>query len=504
MRFTTRIQSGLLLIALATGWPAAAHTETMTEEELAGVWVGYVDGTQAPGWFMDIRPEGVAYFFGRTIKEGVDWIDGSVQDIPTYELLQTRPLVTAEGRIFQNTLSVFNHKTIPVEMQAGFDWSETSKLAVVMQTHGGAFALLPTPDEHPSNRDYWTLLDGVLGLKGHLFDIRMNGDILGFYPFAVCPYRPPTRERRFHPSCGAQQISWKKADKPTHTWKRVEGELLSEFMTYSVIPMLRLRRAGLPEAQRQLARMHGNSESFEDILDRAPHTASHPIAGPTILGEGVPFPGPRITGNHVKLKALLDRGFGRWLAATMEKQDITVCDFYLEHVRDEKTLRVLRDYCSGESTEKAASIEKPAVAKNAMAEHVASLIRSAGKAQQPLPVPAPAPAPAPASFPEWEVVGLWDYDAIDGQLLLHGLTLVEQTGSAGPVSWQAHLELTRHAQLPPRNRRLWPVKINRNEKRVCVNAPYPTYSGHVDLPGKEFDGSYVFASCTGDSDQAFW
>ena len=102
-------------------------------------------------------------------------------------------------------------------------------------------------------------------------------------------------------------------------------------------------------------------------------------------------------------------------------------------------------------------------------------------------------------LPEWETVGYWTYDAVDGQHLNKGLVLRKNPGSFATESWIYQLELTNHSQLLPRNRILWPVQINRQQKKVCVNSPYPTYPAVIDLPGDEFDGEYVFASCKGGS-----
>ncbi len=110
----------------------------------------------------------------------------------------------------------------------------------------------------------------------------------------------------------------------------------------------------------------------------------------------------------------------------------------------------------------------------------------------------PAAQPAPQNAVGWEMVGFWDYDGVDGQQLPYGLVLLEAPGSRGPFSWDRRLELVRHEQLRPRSRQLWPVKINREKRKVCVDAPYPTYTGYVDLPGTEYDGEYLFASCKGD------
>lgn len=113
--------------------------------------------------------------------------------------------------------------------------------------------------------------------------------------------------------------------------------------------------------------------------------------------------------------------------------------------------------------------------------------------------PKAKPAPTTKPLPDWETVGYWTYDAVDGQQLTKGLVLRKNPGSFANVSWVYQLELTNHSQLLPRERILWPVQINRKQKRICVDAPYPTYSAIVDLPGGTFDGEYVFSSCKGGS-----
>lgn len=111
----------------------------------------------------------------------------------------------------------------------------------------------------------------------------------------------------------------------------------------------------------------------------------------------------------------------------------------------------------------------------------------------------PKSAPTTKPLPDWETVGYWTYDAVDGRQLTNGLVLRKNPGSFANVSWVYQLELTNHSQLLPRERILWPVQINRKQKKICVDAPYPTYSAIVDLPGGEFDGEYAFSSCKGGS-----
>lgn len=102
----------------------------------------------------------------------------------------------------------------------------------------------------------------------------------------------------------------------------------------------------------------------------------------------------------------------------------------------------------------------------------------------------------PAS--DWETVGFWTYDQQDGLRVPEGLVLKDVPGAMGNHSWAHRLELKTHAQLPDRTDRiLWPVYLNRADKLVCVNAPYPSYSGHIDMPADVDDGVYAFASCKG-------
>lgn len=107
-------------------------------------------------------------------------------------------------------------------------------------------------------------------------------------------------------------------------------------------------------------------------------------------------------------------------------------------------------------------------------------------------------AAAPPIIPEWEAVGFWTYDQQDGLRVPEGLVLKEAPGSMGDHSWTYRLELKTHMELPQRaDRILWPVYLNRADKLVCVNAPYPSYTGHIDMPADTDDGVYSFASCKG-------
>ena len=98
----------------------------------------------------------------------------------------------------------------------------------------------------------------------------------------------------------------------------------------------------------------------------------------------------------------------------------------------------------------------------------------------------------------WETVGFWTYDAQDGLRVPEGLTLINAPGAMGQYSWSRRLQLNAHDQLDPRpDRILWPVFLNRRDHRVCVDGPYPSFNGYIDLEGDAYDGVYAFASCKG-------
>ncbi len=100
--------------------------------------------------------------------------------------------------------------------------------------------------------------------------------------------------------------------------------------------------------------------------------------------------------------------------------------------------------------------------------------------------------------PTWETVGFWTYDQQDGLRVPEGLILKDAPGAMGEYNWTHRLELNAHEALPARaDRILWPVYLNRSDKQVCVNAPYPSYTGHIDMPIDADDGVYAFASCKG-------
>lgn len=103
----------------------------------------------------------------------------------------------------------------------------------------------------------------------------------------------------------------------------------------------------------------------------------------------------------------------------------------------------------------------------------------------------PATTPLPV-----ELVGYWDYDEIDAQHLSHGLRVLEAPGAAFGTQWQRRLELADHGELRPRARRLWPVELHRDARRVCINYPgYPTYAAFIDAPGDDADGVYRLGPC---------
>ncbi len=101
-----------------------------------------------------------------------------------------------------------------------------------------------------------------------------------------------------------------------------------------------------------------------------------------------------------------------------------------------------------------------------------------------------------SAVPAWETVGLWTYDQQDGLRVPEGLVLIEAPGAMGEHRWRYRLELKAHRELQPRQDRIvWPVYLSREQKKVCVDGPYPSFSGYVDLPADEYDGVFAFASC---------
>ena len=111
---------------------------------------------------------------------------------------------------------------------------------------------------------------------------------------------------------------------------------------------------------------------------------------------------------------------------------------------------------------------------------------------------APVEAEESSASSDWETVGFWTYDAEDGLRLPEGLTFKEMPGAMGEYVWTHRLELKAHDELPARTDRiLWPVFLSRDKQEVCVDGPYPSYTGYIDFPGDEHDGAYAFFSCPG-------
>ena len=106
----------------------------------------------------------------------------------------------------------------------------------------------------------------------------------------------------------------------------------------------------------------------------------------------------------------------------------------------------------------------------------------------------------PIAVDRWEPVGLWSYDAVDGQQIpSQGYVLIPQAGAGVGQAWLARLELKNHAQLPERERALWPVMIHIERRIVCADYPgYPTYKVFIDVPGIENDAVYKVEACTPD------
>ena len=169
------------------------------------------------------------------------------------------------------------------------------------------------------------------------------------------------------------------------------------------------------------------------------------------------------------------------------------------------TFHVLRGKVQNAGQASVRPVEKP-MRKTAAAAPAPKPEQQPGATPKNEPAPAipaePTPVltgkPAPSETPEWETIGFWTYDSTDAAVLSSGLILIERSGRTGTASWTRELKLVRHDALPKRaSRILWPVKISRKEKRVCINAPYPTYAGYINMPGTDDDGTYAFASCKG-------
>lgn len=110
----------------------------------------------------------------------------------------------------------------------------------------------------------------------------------------------------------------------------------------------------------------------------------------------------------------------------------------------------------------------------------------------------PPEAEEPSTNPVWETIGFWTYDAEDGLRLPEGLTLKPIPGAMGEHVWTNRLELKAHSELPARvDRIVWPVFLSRDRKEVCVDGPYPSYTGYIDFSDDDYDGAYAFSSCPG-------
>ncbi len=106
----------------------------------------------------------------------------------------------------------------------------------------------------------------------------------------------------------------------------------------------------------------------------------------------------------------------------------------------------------------------------------------------------------PIAVDKWEPVGLWSYDAEDGQQIpSQGYVLVPEAGAGVGQAWLARLELKNHDQLPARQRALWPVMIHVERRTVCADYPgYPTYRVFIDVPGIDNDAVYDVSACKPD------
>ena len=103
----------------------------------------------------------------------------------------------------------------------------------------------------------------------------------------------------------------------------------------------------------------------------------------------------------------------------------------------------------------------------------------------------------PIETDQWQVVGLWNYDAEDGKHVpAHGLVMHAEVGGGLGQAWLAHLSLRNHDLLPARDRVLFPVVIHVEQRKVCADYPgYPTYPAFIDLPGDTHDATYMVSAC---------
>lgn len=483
---------------------APAHSD------LVGLWVGYTDGSEPPGWFMELSDDGSAYFFGRTVEPAFRLASGEIVATPTYTLMQTEPLVRQHSDLNNHLTGLFHASKIPEHRRDGFDYSVKSQIEVVLEAHGGAFTLGMEPNAQFFIPDYWTYENGSIAIKGHLFDASIENGILGLYPFRACPYDSSIPGPKLHPTCGNEGLSWKKADKPTFTWKRVtESELIKEYKVFSTLEMMRWSGSG--EVRRQSYGVGKRSWMFEDLLGSVANEVDDPIIGQRVLDLAIPYNEPPPRSKRIdkgdRLDAVLKLGFGRWLTTPLVGNSGTLCDLYIGSVLGERPRTLLEARCNDGArvatpTESLASPAMPlGIAPAAdTADNVESASQALDIAAEELPLATSTTVDTFESAeppPQWETVGFWDYDALDGTLIPQGLVLIDAPGSGHDANWQYELQLVKHSELRERNRSLWPVRLNRAERKVCVPFPYPTYSANVTGSGGNSDGVYEFSSCDG-------
>ncbi|MDJ0759967.1 MAG: hypothetical protein QNJ19_11245 [Woeseiaceae bacterium] len=106
----------------------------------------------------------------------------------------------------------------------------------------------------------------------------------------------------------------------------------------------------------------------------------------------------------------------------------------------------------------------------------------------------------PIAVDDWQIVGLWSYDAVDGQHIpAQGFVLLPKPGAGVGQAWLARLELKNHDQLPAGQRALWPVMIHIERRTVCADYPgYPSYQVFIDVPGVDNDAIYSVSACKPD------
>lgn len=100
-------------------------------------------------------------------------------------------------------------------------------------------------------------------------------------------------------------------------------------------------------------------------------------------------------------------------------------------------------------------------------------------------------------LPDGTTALLGQHETVDELLAIDAVVVREGPGSRAGRWWRMRLELVKHEELRARPRSVWPAWLNRTTRAVCVNTPYPSYVGHVDLPGDAYDGVYRFDHCKG-------